>query len=311
MPARNISSDSSHSKTILIIGAGSAIGRFLARNLSLNYGTNINLYGTSRNRIINPTFYKSTTTLDLQSPVVASKWFELGIKKPIDLIVFCASLTLSKTANRAQYYNINALGIERVINSLKHYTEIRHLLYLSTMAVYDTSEHLLREDSRTSTISDYGASKLAAEQIIRSTLQNTTTAATILRLPAILCPGSTGNFVSTWIDTIRNGAEPISISNPHATFNAIADARVIYDACRLAIEKPFTNITTLNIASADYMTVREFATATLKIFEGTNSIQESPPKKPPQILCTRAAINHGLRLRELLDSLRWLKQQYD
>jgi len=70
--------------------------------------------------------------------------------------------------NRASLVTDNVLPIANLIEHSRHWTNLQHIVYSSSVSVYAQTDQLLSEDSLCRPASLYGASKLAGEELLRS-----------------------------------------------------------------------------------------------------------------------------------------------
>ncbi len=107
-------------------------------------------------------------------------------------VIHCAGCT--KAVKRSDFYEINHLGTRNVVEALNaQQPAVHRLIHISSLAVSGpaTPEKPAREDDPPRPVSEYGMSKLAAEQEVRD---HSRAPYTIIRPPAIYGPRDTAFF---------------------------------------------------------------------------------------------------------------------
>ncbi len=96
---------------------------------------------------------------------------------------------------KQHYYEINVLGTENIVQAALKF-QVRRLVFFSTIAVYGQSNgQILTEESNVAPQTIYGATKLAAEQIVlNARLADGTPLGTVLRLGAVYGTHVKGNY---------------------------------------------------------------------------------------------------------------------
>lgn len=92
---------------------------------------------------------------------------------PIDAIVHCAALAVvnESVEQPEEYYRVNVGGTANLLKAARD-ADVKRLVFSSTAATYGLAEaDLLTESSPTRPINPYGASKLAAEDLMRAAAQ--------------------------------------------------------------------------------------------------------------------------------------------
>jgi UDP-glucose 4-epimerase len=142
----------------------------------------------------------------------------LNLHKPMG-VVHCAALkSVSESLEKPdEYFEVNLHATSRILDLLdKH--DVSYFIFSSTAAVYATSNNsnYLNESERKGPLSPYGASKLAAEDVVGRFLAKSGKIGTSLRLFNVvgarspeLYDNSTDNLVPQVIKKLETGHAPI------------------------------------------------------------------------------------------------------
>ena len=101
-------------------------------------------------------------------------------------VIHCAGAT--KALNRAGFFNVNQVGTRRLVEAVNRRSgAIRRFIHVSSLAAAGpaTADHPKTEADSPAPVSDYGASKLAAEQEVR---EHCACEWTIIRPPGVYGP---------------------------------------------------------------------------------------------------------------------------
>lgn len=94
---------------------------------------------------------------------------------------------------RSQFHDVNVLDKRAVVQACGD-LRIARIVVLSSIAVYGSACHgTINEETGCELDSDYGWSKILAEEVMRSVLKDALTDWCIVRLPAVYEPGDRGN----------------------------------------------------------------------------------------------------------------------
>lgn len=158
-------------KRILIAGAGSYIGTSFEKWLKKF-----------------PDDY-CTYTLDMKNHF----WKEEDFSK-YEVVLYAAGIVHIKETeeNRALFYNVNRDLSYEIAKKAKN-DGIRQFIFLSTMSVYGIENGIITENSYLNPKSDYGKSKLQAEELIKN-LEDNSFRVAIIRPPMVYGKGCRGNY---------------------------------------------------------------------------------------------------------------------
>jgi len=165
-------------------------------------------------------------------------------------VIHCAGATSAR--HTADYYRVNCDGTHNVVAAVNEYrTEVQRLLHLSSLAATHpaTADSPAREDDPPAPVSEYGKSKLAAEQEVRKHCQ---VPFTILRPPAVYGPRDYA--FRTLFKTVRRHVLPL-LGGGRQTLSLIF-AKDLADATVTCLMHPATKRRTYFAASPEVVTVR-------------------------------------------------------
>ena len=175
---------------VLVTGSSGFVGRKLIVELR-QQGQAVT--AASRSRIEQPGI------VYVRSPELGSKadWSEAltGIEAVVHLAGL-AHIRPGKNQREAwqKYLRINTEGSARLVEQCLT-AGVKHFVFLSSChAVASESDELLTDRTVPHPVTDYGRSKLAAEEATKSTLADSDCAWTILRPPLVYGPGNKANF---------------------------------------------------------------------------------------------------------------------
>ncbi len=113
----------------------------------------------------------------------------------VEVIIHPVGITPSKAKQNSDYYDINT-NLTKQLSIKAKAQGVKHFIYISTMAVYgktqsiDLNEGTVDEATECNPDSDYGKSKLLAEEHLRS-LEDENFKVAIIRVPSIYAKGQT------------------------------------------------------------------------------------------------------------------------
>lgn len=188
---------------ILVTGATGFVGRRLCRAL-LDRGDEViaAVRKPSANNAL-PTGVEFYAAGDIGPDTSWNK----GVLKSIDAVVHLAARVhvMNDTAKEpaAEFQKVNVAGTERLIRAAA--ATAKRFVYVSSLhAVRTLTDELLTEESTCSPESDYGKSKLRAEEVVRQVGEETGIETVILRPPPVYGPGNLGNLLRLF-EAVRNG----------------------------------------------------------------------------------------------------------
>tara|TARA_B100001778_G_C18598390_1_gene635907 strand:+ start:1636 stop:2565 length:930 start_codon:yes stop_codon:yes gene_type:complete len=143
--------------------------------------------------------FKGNENSDTDHNFDLSKKIAKNILSDVKCIVHCAAKVHSKennsTDNHASFIDLNNQSTIHLLKAAAS-NGVEHIIFLSTVAVYGKDYFLypISESHEPNPVTNYGKSKLLAEESIRKQCQLFNMSFTILRLPLIYGPDAPGNF---------------------------------------------------------------------------------------------------------------------
>jgi len=165
-------------------------------------------------------------------------------------VIHCAGATSAR--HNADYYRVNRDGTHNVVAAVNEcQTDVQRLVHLSSLAASHpaTADAPAREDDAPAPVSEYGKSKLAAEQEIR---KHCKVPFTILRPPSVYGPRDYA--FRTLFKTVRRHILPL-LDGGRQTLSLIF-AKDLADATITCLMHPATKGRTYFAAAPEVVTVR-------------------------------------------------------
>lgn len=121
-----------------------------------------------------------------------------------DVIYHLAAEHRDDVFPRSRYYDVNVKGTRYIANAADK-CGVKHIIFVSSFAVYGLSGHAPDEKTQPAPFNDYGESKLEAENVLREwTVYNKQGHLTIVRPTVVFGEGNRGN-VYNLINQISSG----------------------------------------------------------------------------------------------------------
>ena len=204
---------------ILVTGSNSPLGSFLIKRL----------LETSEDCLI---FALSRSSLDIKSSRVKVISFdieedEFNLKEQFNLVIHAAACVPNNSKSDSDIFDINLTGSLKLFEKIK-FKRNSLIFNISSSSVYDDpSKGVLVETSKKTTKNIYGLSKLKFEKALEQLYKNSSVSLLTVRLPVVLVKGVKNNFISTWLNSIKE-KKPVSLFNPESLFNACVYAEDIF-----------------------------------------------------------------------------------
>lgn len=159
----------------------------------------------------------------------------------------------------------NIIFTQALLDELKK--RCKHLIFLSSLDVYDSKEEIIQENSPTNPVSLYGYSKLFCEKMIESWARENQVIAQILRIGHIYGPGEEAykKLIPVSIGKLLKGESPEiwGNGNEKRAYLYIDDCvRMIYKASELTKSEGI-----LNVASAYSYSVKEILNTIISLVD--------------------------------------------
>ena len=219
-----------------------------------------------------------------------------------DAVIHLAALIDVKESieKPALYMEVNALGTANVVEASLE-AEVDRIIYTSSAAVYGNPKYLpIDEEHPTEPISPYGASKLAGEQIIKSTQASRGKPEyVILRLFNVYGPGQDpsspyAGVVSKFMDKILRGEPPIIFGDGKQTRDFIH----VWDVANAIIKSLRTKAKNFvcNIAYGEPVSIEKLAELLIRQYGSTETTPVHAPSRPGEITHSYASIKRATEL---------------
>jgi nucleoside-diphosphate-sugar epimerase len=280
---------------ILVTGANSPLGSFFIRRL-LDTFDDCSILALSR------------TKLDVKDERLEELHFDLVlddfiIDKKFDIIIHAAAIVPNSMKNVFELFQVNVEGSFNLFKRIK-FNNNALVLNISSSYVYDHPEaENLFEYSQKTTTNQYGLTKLNFERKLNFFFENTTVSLLSIRLPVLLTKGVKNNFMSKWLELIKNGA-PIELFHPDALFNACIHAEDIFQFFLEFTRQSKTKNLTCNLSSKKPIKVIDAAKMMMKFLNTSVPIIEREASKPAQLFSHSLASENGFLPRSVEDSIR-------
>jgi nucleoside-diphosphate-sugar epimerase len=182
-----------------------------------------------------------------------------------------------------------------------------HIINLSSMSVYgDHSQEEVTETLLPIKLSPYGASKLAAEEILTSHCIFSGIDCLHLRLPGVVGPKSyvhSRNLVSTIKYNCEHGI-PLRLANPQSQFNNIVHISSLLSTLEMVCSKHLAGIRIINLASLDAICLEEVVSTILASVNSSSTVSWIHSRSKPFTISTTRAADSGFPLLTTRESLR-------
>jgi len=246
---------------ILITGANGLLGQKLTELLDDDLA--VDLIATARGNLILPLKRSVFLPLDITDLSAVEKVF--GQAKP-DVVINTAAMTQvdqCETDREACWKN-NVTAVENLaVACTKAGTR---LIHISTDFIFDGSHGPLDESAKPNPLSYYGASKLAAEEIVRKSSLDWTILRTVLVF-GITRDMSRSNIV-LWVKKSLEEGKTIQVVNDQWRTPTLAEDLAM--GCLLAARKKAKGI--FNVSGSEMMTPFDIAIHTAEFFKLDKSL---------------------------------------
>ncbi len=258
---------------ILITGGLGFIGSYFAEKLSSANNITIldNHSGASKSGIQileslnNITIHKCDIVKD-----DISNYFE-----NIDIVYhFAANSKISEGVNNPQIdFDVTAIGTHKVLSAMNE-NNVKRIVFSSGSGVYgDQAEIILSEDfGPLLPVSFYGASKLCAEAYISSFCGMKGFKASIFRFANVVGLRQTHGVAFDFIHKLKNDNSKLDVLGNGFQSKSYIDVEDIFSAIQLVVDGQKKSVDVFNIATQDYINVREIAQLVIKEM-GLNDVQ--------------------------------------
>jgi UDP-glucose 4-epimerase len=232
---------------ILVTGSQGFIGRNLIKVLSSEH----EIFAVSRRSVESVTRDRCLQVcVDLSHPDFSQK-----LPLEVDCVVHLAQ------SNQYRDFPSGAEDMRRVnIDSTAQLLEwsrttgVKQFIFASTANIYGSSDGLLEEDDQKNPKSFYGATKLAAENLV--TMYSDFFQTDVLRFFTVYGPGQKGMLVANLIERIKGGQKITISGDNELLLTPIFINDVVEVICKLLQSKLANGVRILNICGDSIVTLR-------------------------------------------------------
>ena len=193
----------------------------------------------------------------------------------IDIVYhFAANSKISEGVNNPQIdFDVTALGTHKVLSAM-HENNVKRIVFSSGSGVYgDQDEIILSEDfGPLLPVSFYGASKLCAEAYISSFCGMKGFKASIFRFANVVGLRQTHGVAFDFVHKLHNDNSKLDVLGNGFQSKSYIDVEDIFSAIQLVVENQKKPVDVFNIATQDYINVREIAQLVIKEM-GLNDVE--------------------------------------
>ena len=193
--------------------------------------------------------------------------------KDIELVYhFAANSKISEGVNNpAIDFEVTALGTHKVLSAM-HQNDVERIIFTSGSGVYGDQNdmHLKENFGPLLPVSYYGASKLAAEAYISAFVGMNDMKASIFRFANVVGLRQTHGVAFDFFYKLKNDPSSLYVLGNGLQSKSYIDVADIFSAVELVREEQTSNIDVFNVATEDYITVREIAGITISTMELEN-----------------------------------------
>ncbi|MCS0495960.1 NAD(P)-dependent oxidoreductase [Ancylobacter sp. MQZ15Z-1] len=217
-----------------------------------------------------------------------------------DIVIHAGAISGAMLAadDPALMFDVNVTGTLNLAEAMR-LAGVPRLVFLSSNAVYAPAPTRapVPESAPLGAADAYGASKLAAEAVLRSYAESQGIATIALRVSSVFGPGRvTPYLVSQTLEAIRAG-EPLTVTDERSNMRQFVHVDDVVEAVWRAVEADLPGFTPINITGGTYLSEE----AIVRLLAG------EPPRVPITVIGERGREDDGhvgpldiARARELL-----------
>ena len=244
---------------ILITGGSGFIGRYIIKLLEEKYDI-INFDLKKPDFPFKGTFIQGEI-LNIESLVNAAKKATT---------IFHLAAKHNDVGTKEEYYKINVKGTENIVNIAKR-NNINKIIFFSTVAVYGNTFSHVDENTQPNPQSDYGKSKLEAEQLLNNWAKEAENRKLIIIRPAVVIgPYNYANMFKLIKQIDKGLYAHIGKGN---NIKSLAYVENIAEASKFILENVNTNISIYNYTDEPQLTTRQITNIIKNSLSKNKSIQ--------------------------------------
>lgn len=176
-----------------------------------------------------------------------------GIKS----LIHCSYYTPNSDHSEIEQLRLNKIVTKNITYLIKKY-EIKKCIFLSSMAVYDTTNsHFISEKSKVTKKNVYAKAKLKDESNFFQLYKNNhLESVTILRLPGVVGKNSKNNFISNLTNAVVF-SKKFNVNNPDFKFNNIVHIKTLINFIKLILISSKKKFNIFNLGSHKPLKVKK------------------------------------------------------
>jgi len=188
-----------------------------------------------------------------------------------------------------EYLSNNVLATQRLLEALKGRQDV-FFLYASSSSVYGDAEVLpVTEETPPRPVSPYGATKLAAEDMVDLYRREYGTRATTLRLFSVYGPRQRPDMAVHKFLTAVAAGKPITVYGDGSSGRDYTYVDYVVNACAAVADKGIEGAV-FNVASGGITTLNELIEAVERVL-GKKAVVERSPDQPGDVGTTHADVS--------------------
>lgn len=247
------------SLNVLVTGATGFIGSALCEFLSSDPA--LRVYGTYRSARPKP---QSGGCKFVQCDLAEDT---SKLPRGIDIVVHAAACLDFPDAEMLRLEHDNVIASRNLISYCLS-SGVKRCINMSSTSVYgDCKGAVINEASKTNPLTDYGRTKLAAEEAFKAAAPELQTIS--LRLPAVVGPGATRIFPVLLFE--RLSQERAIFYNPENYYNHIIHINDLLVFLRKLLESSWNGASAFPIAASQPITMRQLVTLAARLI-GSNAV---------------------------------------
>lgn len=185
----------------------------------------------------------------------------------VDIVYhFAANSKISEGVNNPQIdFDVTALGTHRVLSAMNE-NNVNRIIFSSGSGVYGNQDELVLSENfgPLLPVSFYGASKLSAEAYISSFCGMKGLKASIFRFANVVGVRQTHGVAFDFVHKLKNNNCRLDVLGNGFQSKSYIDVEDIFNAIQLVVENQTESVDVFNIATEDYINVREIAQLVIK-----------------------------------------------
>jgi nucleoside-diphosphate-sugar epimerase len=270
-------------KNILITGGAGFIGSCLSRELS-KIGHRVRVVDNRGNSEIEAQFdFKKVDLLDKKGLIEAIEG--------IDLVLHLAAKHRFFGVTEKEFFLVNETGTQNLLEAMDFH-RVNSLVFFSSVAVYGDSDGATSETIEPKPVNPYGASKLAAEKLVRQwAAKDSSRRAVVIRPTVVFGPGNRGNVYRLIRQIYYRGYVPVGAGG---NVKSIAYIDNVVASTLFLMAKAPDGVSIFNCADEPHMAYREIV----------NIIYTELGRNPPRFhLPTEPMLKAGRGLDKVLGAM--------